>query len=349
VDGVIVLVVQQAMRVQSLSVAWKGEERVAWYQGATQSDLCEAQRTLFEHTTPVSQFTSSVAAANNVLQPGTYTYQVQWDSLPDELPPSFEDDGDGINSALPVLDAVSRLPRTLATLRSHIRYAATALLEFHLVGPLPTSSSSSSSSSSDKVLRLTRQAVLRVVERVSAAELLREPVTRLVSQSFLLSGAMRVEATLGNGGVLFAGQALFVRVTIKNGSGRSVDFVTLSLHETCTLKAHSMSAKSQEDRSFTHEFTRKRHVLEAAIAQSSIEAGKDWTRELMLPLPLSTAPSVTLAQHVRRIYELHVELEVTLGSNVVVILPVHVLGWSPLLSADLPAKVPVALDATKQQ
>jgi len=239
------------------------------------------------------------------------------------------------------------LPRTLAPLRSHIRYAATALLEFNLVH---ASQSSSAAPPPDKVLRLTRQVVLRVVERVGASELLREPIMRHVSQSFLLSGAMRVEATLGNGGVLFAGQALFVRVAIKNGSGRSVDFVTLSLHESCTLKAHDMSTKNQEDRSFTHEFTRKRHILEAAIAQSSVEAGKEWTRELMLPLPLSTAPSVTLAQHVRRVYELHVELEVTLGSNVVLIIPVHVLGWSPLLSADLPAKVPVALDggASKQ-
>jgi hypothetical protein len=160
---------------------------------------------------------------------------------------------------------------------------------------------------------------------------------------------MRVEATLGNGGVLFAGQALFVRLVIKNGSGRSVDFVTLSLHEQTVLKAHDVTATSTEDRSFTHEFTRRRHVLEAAVAQSSVEAGIDWTRELMLPLPLSTASSVTLAQHVRRVYELHVEVEVTLGSNVLLILPVHVLGWSPLLSADLPAKVPVALDAATKQ
>lgn len=33
VDGVLVLVVQTPLVVHALSVAWKGEERVSWYQG----------------------------------------------------------------------------------------------------------------------------------------------------------------------------------------------------------------------------------------------------------------------------------------------------------------------------
>ena len=47
----------------------------------------------------------------------------------------------------------------------------------------------------------------------------------------------------------------------------------------------------------------------------------------------------------RRSFVLHVELEVSLGSNALLVLPVHVLAWSPLLSADLPATLPIALDA----
>jgi len=349
VDGVIVLVIQQHVRIQSLSVAWKGEERVQWYQGATQRDLCAAQRTLFEHTTPVS-LTSKTdgSSTGHVLQPGTYTYNVVWDALPDDLPPSFEDEGDGVNSALPVLDSVSRLPRTLAAQRSHIRYAATALLEFSPV----VGNDTAPPTDQQQLHRLTRQVVLRLVERVSTQSLLQAPLTRFIEQTFLLSsGVLRVDVTLGNGGVLFAGQALFVRLLVRNGSSRNVEGATLSLHEQTTLKAHDTSASNPDDLAFVHEFARRRHVLEAAVTQSAVPAGTaEWVRELLLPLPLSTPPTITsAAAHVRRVYELNVEFEVSLGSNVLVVLPVHVLAWSPLLSSDLPAKVPVSMDKQAPQ
>jgi len=336
VDGVIVLVVQQAMRVQALTVAWRGEESVQWYQGATQREMCAATKVLLERTTAVPAL-----APDTLLQPGTYTYTLALDALPLDLPPSFEDDGEGVGSALPVLDAVSRLPRTLSAQRSHIRYAATALLEYSPATPPPSSPSSPSVPSQ----RLTRQCVLRIVERVSAAQLLASPVSRSTQQSFLLGGALSLEATVGNGGVLFAGQALFVRLRIKNPSSRSIDSVTLSLHESLVLKAKSAERDGGD---FVHEFARRRHVLEAAVAQSVVAANTDeWVRELMLPVPVSTPCTISQASHVRRHYALHVELEVSFGSNVLLVVPVQVLQWSPLLAEDLPARLPVALDAPK--
>lgn len=51
----------------------------------------------------------------------------------------------------------------------------------------------------------------------------------------------------------------------------------------------------------------------------------------------------------RRIYELQLDVEVALGRNVTLRAPVTVLAWSPLLAPDVPATVPVALDAAARK
>lgn len=295
----------------------------------SQRDLCSAQRVLVDASLAVA-----AAASGSVLSAGTYTYRVQW-TLPADLPPSFEDDGDGVASALPVLDAQSHMPRTLTPQRAHIRYAATALLTYRR----PADSDDSAP------LRLTRQVAVRVVEAVTAPMLLQPPLTRTLEQRFLLSsGALSITVTLGNGGALFAGQALFVRIQVRNRSARSVSSLALSVHERSTLRAPLTTPEA--DKSFVHEFHRERHLLEAPIADSAIAADSDWTRELMLPIPLSTPPTVTQhAQHIRRIYELQVEAEVALGTNALLTLPLHVYAWATQLGADLPKSMPIALDA----
>lgn len=114
-------------------------------------------------------------------------------------------------------------------------------------------------------LRLAREAVLRVVQRVAAAELVQEPLVRQASQQFLLSaGALHVALSVGNGGVLFAGQALFVRVVLRNSSARRVEGVTLALVEQTSLRAHAVDDAAP--RPFLHDFTRRRQVRSAARA-----------------------------------------------------------------------------------
>lgn len=115
---------RSALRGIRVRLSVRGVAALTRGAGATQRELCAAQRTLLAHTAPVAALASGTR-----LDAGTYTYAVQW-TLPDDLPPSFEDDGDGVGSALPVLDALSHLPRTLAAERARIRYVATAALAY---------------------------------------------------------------------------------------------------------------------------------------------------------------------------------------------------------------------------
>jgi len=147
-------------------------------------------------------------------------------------------------------------------------------------------------------------------------------------------GPLEIQVSVANGGVLFSGQNLYVNVTANNKSTRSVDFITFILVEYLIFTARNQEGEEQT-------FERRREVLHAEVAESQISAGGQFNQDLMFVVPLGTPPTILVASHIKRRFELECELEVSFGTNPQVTLPIRILDWSPLLKDDLPKHVPI--------
>jgi len=316
VDGVIVLVIQNPIKITKIGITWKGVEYVSWYQGVSQQEHCTAMRNIFE-----TDFTVW-AEEKDQFDVGTHTFNYSW-KLPD-CSANFEEPIDNSGDVIPFLFSTSGMPRTLGDIPSYIRYYATAYADFTLKTDEPTH------------LRMLRENGFKVAEAFDPKIIVQPPIIKKDSISFWLGGSpLEISISVANGGVLFAGQNLYLNVNAQNKSLRNVDSITFILVEYLTFSAPNSVGQDQS-------FDRKREILHAEVADSQIPSGGHFHQDLMFTIPHGTPPTILKATHIKRQFELFCQLGVSfVGSNPQVSVPIRILDWSPLLKDDVPKHVPI--------
>jgi len=327
VDGILVLVVQNPIKISKIGLIWRGAEFVSWYQGVSQQEHCTAIKTIFDNDFGVGP---KEGDAETVYKQGTYTFPFAW-NLPVESPANFEETNFNTGDVVPLVFSKSGMPRSFGEIPSYIRYYATAYVDFSF----PTEEGQE-----PQKLRMIRENGFKVAEAFDPKIIIQPPIVKKETVEFWLGGGpLEMQASVANGGVLFSGQNLYVNVTVKNLSTRSVDFITFILVEYLILNAPNPEGMEQT-------FERRREVLHAEVADSQIPAGGQFNQDLMFVVPAGTPPTILKASHLRRRFEILCELEVSFGTNPQLHLPIRILDWSPLLKDDLPKHVPITTKVT---
>jgi len=253
---------------------------------------------------------------------GTHTYHFSW-KLPD-CSANFEEPINNTGEVIPFLFSTSGMPRSLGEIPSYIRYYATAYADFTIKG----------NNDQPSHLRMVRESGFKVAESFDPKIIIQPPTIKKEAINFWLGGSpLDISVSVANGGVLFAGQNLYVNVNALNKSSRNVDSITFILVEYLTFIAPDPNGAEQT-------FDRKREILHAEVADSQIPAGGQFHQDLMFMIPLGTPPTIIKATHIKRKFELLCQL-VSFGSNPQISIPIRILDWSPLLKDDVPKHVPI--------
>jgi len=268
-----------------------------------------------------------------VYKQGTYTFPFAW-NLPADSPANFEETNFNTGDVIPLVLSKSGMPRSFVEIPSYIRYYATAYVDF---------SFPSEEGQEPQKLRMIRENGFKVAESFDPKIIIQPPINKKVTFEFWLGGGpLEMQVSVANGGVLFSGQNLYVNVTAKNTSSRSVDFITFILVEYLILTAPNPEGVEQT-------FERRREVLHAEVADSQIPSGGQFNQDLMFVVPAGTPPTILKAAHIKRRFEILCELEVSFGTNPQLQLPIRILDWSPLLKDDLPKHVPITTKVTSPE
>jgi len=344
VEGVVVLVVQQQIKVKSINIKWQGKEFVSWFQGVRQNEVT-ATRSLFEETlllwpTPskdAPQGDTQLIEEEKVMNPGTFTYKFCW-PLPDDLPGNYEErDADRPY----VMAANSFIPRTFGKNKSYIRYLATAFVDsmqdqHEQIDNNNTNNKTKEGNETQTIRRprLEYSSYFRVVENFDPKIIVQPPKVVEGVKTFFMGGeATKIKVSVANGGVLFCGQRIAMNVDIQNKSNRDINGILLQLEETTALTAQNEN------------FTRKESVIHAEVPDSKVPAGQRFNRDLMMDTPRQFPPTIRRGKHISRTFELVVELAASMGTNFQLRCQILLLGWSPLFKDDVPKIVPIYTNA----
>jgi len=184
---------------------------------------------------------------------------------------------------------------------------------------------------------MLRENTFKVAESFDPSILIQNPISKKEIFEFWLGGGpLEVTLSVANGGVLFAGQNLYVNLTILNKSTRSADGITFIVSEKLTLLAPNYAKQEQV-------FDRTRELIHAEVADSTVPPGGQFNQDLMFMIPPATPPTITKATHIKRIFDLTCVLQISFGSNPQLTVPIRILDWSPLLKDDLPKQVPITI------
>jgi len=323
VDGILVLVVQNPIKVSKMGIAWKGAEFVSWFQGVSQQTHCTTYNTIFDADFVVWPKPDE---HEKIFDIGTYTFPFGWD-LPVNCSSNFEEMDFNTGAVIPFVFSTSMMPRSFGDVPSYIRYYASAYVDFTFL---------TEEDHDTQKLRMLRENGFKVAEAFDPKIIIQPPLIKKETIEFWLGGGpLEMSISVANGGVLFSGQNLYVNVTVFNKSSRNIDFIIFTVLEYLTFTAPDPEGQVQT-------FDRKREVLHAEVAESQIpSSGGQFNQDLMFALPVGTPPSILKAEHIKRKFELCCELEVPFGTNPVISVPLHILDWSPLLKDDLPKHVPI--------
>jgi len=324
VDGVIVLVVQSPIKVTKIGITWRGSEYVSWYQGVSHQEHCTALKIVLEKDYAILN-----EEEGRVLTEGTYTYNFQWE-LPQDCPANFEEPSSNTsNDVIPFVFSSSGMPRSLGEIPSYIRYHSTAYVNFSFIG--------NTEGPESPKLRMLRDNTFKVAEAFDPSILIQNPVTKKELSEFWLGGdPLEFTLSVANGGVLFAGQNIYVNLSILNKSTRSVDGITFIVSEKLTFMAPNLTKQDQI-------FDRTRELLHAEVADSAVPSGGQFNQDLMFMIPPATPATITKATHIKRTFDLACVLQISFGTNPQITVPLRILDWSPLVKDDLPKQVPITI------
>jgi len=313
--GVVVLVVQEEVQVKSINIKWDGTEFVNWYHGVSQtpSNRVTATRNLFEEVQqlwPNSNTGDDVAEQDKPFPPGTYTYNFSW-NLPDGLPGSYEE-RDLQDSRH--MTAGSWIPRILDGNPSYIRYSAIANIEL-----IP-------GEKSELKQLASKQSFFRVIESFDPKIVIQPPHTVKGSKRFLMAGAaMEARLSIANGGVLFPGQRVAMKLHIDNKSKRQVDTINIKVDEHVIFAAQGQT------------FPRKATVISAEVHEEMalVKGGTTFDKDLMIDTPSELPTTILGGKHIVRRFELVVQLVTRFGTSLTLQAPLHILGWTTQLKDDV--------------
>lgn len=301
VDGIVVLVVQKAIKAKSLKLKWyvnfififpfvkfvlflrRGIEFAHWTLGIRQNQTVIKKNTLFEDSIVIWEPKES-----DIIQKGTYTYDFVW-RLPENLPLSYE----GATDSEWVIPNDSIIPKFIGNDRFFIKYSATAVLTYEFPNESPEEF-------------LHHEKFFTVLEAVKPEHLNAPPLNINESKTFLFGQDMplKLNLVIDNGGIVFKGEKLPVKVNVNNSSKRTVEAIRFTLTSITILK----SENAEET------FVREDPVLKSMISGIQILPNSSFQKEVNLDIPTSCG-SILSGKVVSRKYELTCELIVQMGIN----------------------------------
>jgi len=314
IDGVIIMHVQTPVKVKRIGVEWEGVEFVSWWQGVSHNDNCTATKSLFKELSIVLQ-----SDEPQILDIGTHSYNVSWD-LPAGLSTNFEEKLSSVGLLSHVfMPDKSLFPKSFGDEKSYIRYGANAFAEIeNAENPLET-------------YRLHKSIPFRIVEDFDYELISQPPIEKEVIEKPLLlfGGNVKTLVRIANGGNIFTGLNLILHISVDNNSNRKIDRVTVNLYQNLTFSAPGPKGN-------TEEVHRRETVLNAIIEESAVLPQGKFERDISIPIPNTVPGSIRNSEHIRRDYEISVDVEIPLVTTISIKNPILLLEWSPLLKGEIP-------------